>query len=361
MQSEKEQQCAECVRPNCNGQSHLTEDVYLGCSQCGIELNDIIELLECASLRSSDVCEICDHTYLESESQDEHFMAHFYVPPVKVFLCMDCESHTSSDSLVIPIKVVFHCETCGDVFTTNRILNRHRIDVHAIHKNYPCRDCQNSFKSKSRLAYHRKRKHPKAAKLDDVYPCRVCERVVYGSKAERNSHENQTHRDPETRQFSCPHCDQLYPNASFLENHMLKHTQRKSHTCDVCGKAFSRLGHMEYHRSTHTDMKLFECYMCDGKAFKTVQSLKLHLNRMHTANRPGYPCEQCGKVFKDTSDRRRHRWTHGGTPKNFACEMCPKRFYERKALRFHMRVHSKVTTNKTDSTKLKVNTGEIEM
>lgn len=56
---------------------------------------------------------------------------------------------------------------------------------------------------------------------------------------------------------------------------------------------------------------------------------------------PRYPCELCDRVFKDSSDLRRHRWSHGGFERRFGCDLCEKRFYEMKALRAHQRTHER--------------------
>lgn len=56
---------------------------------------------------------------------------------------------------------------------------------------------------------------------------------------------------------------------------------------------------------------------------------------------PRYPCELCDRVFKDSSDLRRHRWSHGGFEKRFGCSLCDKRFYEMRSLRAHQRTHER--------------------
>lgn len=372
MLSDKEQTCTQCVRPNCNGQNHLTEDAYLGCSQCGIELNDIIELLENVSIRNTEQCEICGHNYSDVESSNEHFLDHFYDQPAKVFMCIDCESNEPTD--VYPDEPViceetapkkrkldFNCDMCEDgaSFTSARGLTKHKQEVHGcmVKTEFNCRDCDKVFDTSNKLSYHRLKKHPKQSVGQiDTFQCRICETEIFGTKPERNQHENEIHRDPETNHYPCPFCEKTYPNVSFLANHLLKHTKKRTHTCEICGKSFGRMCHLDYHRSTHTDQKLFECALCEGKSFKTAHSLNHHVARMHT-ERPGYPCDLCDRVFKDTSDRRRHRWSHGGITKRFACELCPKKFYEQRAVRFHMKVHNKamlaVSDGSSDDSKSK--------
>lgn len=352
--------CTECVRPNCNGQTHLTADAYLGCSQCGIELNDIIELVDNESQRSAEQCEICGHQYTAADWRNNHFLAHFYDQPAKVFLCIDCDESSPPAAaatiepdppLLAPLQQVsaaahLRCAICDDLhFTSTRVLTKHNLDVHGITRRtqFACRHCSQVFESANKLSYHRLKQHPKPATTGDDhhFPCRICDVEIFTAKPERTQHENDVHRDRDTNLFPCPFCERTYANVSFLAIHMLKHTQKRAHVCDVCGKSFGRRTHMQYHRSTHTDRKPFECYMCDGaKTFKTEHSLNHHVARMHTV-RPGYRCEQCARVFKDTSDLRRHRWTHGGYEKKFECAVCLKRFYERKAVRVHMRSHER--------------------
>lgn len=353
--------CVDCIRPNCNGRTHLTKDAYLGCSQCGIELMDVIELVEEASLRSNTSCEICGLLYDSDCSNSEHFLSHFYAHPAKVFLCIECEStQTDADikadcgqsnegisDLEHDKGIPHNCNICNDktIFASVRSLNKHNLQVHGIatQTRFTCRDCWHVFGTLSKLSYHRRKHHLRPGETENtkyVFPCRVCDVEIYKTKAERTQHENDLHRDRDTMQFPCPFCERTFSNTSTLALHLVKHTKKRDYKCDICNKSFSRFSHMEYHRTTHTELKLFDCDICEQKSFKTELSLQRHIIRMHT-ERPGYPCDMCEKVFKDTSDRRRHRRTHGGFEKTFKCSICEKAFYENKSLRFHMRTHKK--------------------
>lgn len=188
-----------------------------------------------------------------------------------------------------------------------------------------CQDCAAFFDNRTQLANHRTKNHPKrrrrrqqlpppsdtehdtnnsedtAADNDDTggpvntneFTCRLCpvddddgatttKLPKFDNRAALRAHEDAEHRNVDTAQFPCTHCDRQFACASFLALHVLKHTKRKMFSCPECGRQFARLAHLQYHQSTHTDQKLFECTDCSdtlngkSKRFKTEESLRRH-------------------------------------------------------------------------------------
>jgi len=82
---------------------------------------------------------------------------------------------------------------------------------------------------------------------------------------------------------------------------------------------------------------VFKCEQCD-KVFKQSSSLKTH-KRSHSGIKP-FVCSICNKNFSASFALRRHERIHTGE-KAFKCEFCGKNFSRKDALKQHERVHNK--------------------
>lgn len=365
MQSNPEQTCIECIRPNCTGQTHLPNGAYLGCSHCGIELNDVIELVSDESRRNKFYCELCGHRYTDNISDDTHFMSHFNNDLPKSLLCIDCGwmqddavdstpileetqlSDASNESEQQRNGRFVRCDLCktDEVFRSIRLWRRHNKKVHGTTEitKFPCHDCGRVFSTNNKWIYHRTKCAVAQKQIKTLFPCLVCEVDKFKTITERQRHEIDVHFNPKTLRYFCTMCEYTTISCNNLSRHMLTHSQKRTHVCEVCGKSFIRPHHLELHAFIHTDKKPFDCTLCKSKrSFKHNIGLQLHLRRIHSDQPRRYPCDQCDKVFKDSSDRRRHRWTHGGFEKKFKCTMCSMAFFENKFLRMHMKKHAKV-------------------
>ena len=119
----------------------------------------------------------------------------------------------------------------------------------------------------------------------------------------------------------CHLCGKEFQNIAALYNHQMQvHTQEEEVKCNVCGKAFKnkRLASGHYKRNHAYSLA---CEFC-GKNFKNNESLKMHINTMHTEDHEKpFHCDICGKGFGSQQTLKPHRQIHLRT-KLYYCRVC---------------------------------------
>ncbi|XP_041667962.1 zinc finger and BTB domain-containing protein 24 isoform X2 [Cheilinus undulatus] len=105
--------------------------------------------------------------------------------------------------------------------------------------------------------------------------------------------------------------------------------------CEECGKMFKNPLFLKVHQRTHTGEKPFRCPVC-GKCFTQKHTMLVH-QRMHTGEKP-FVCTICSKALSTKNSLQEHMNLH--EEKSFSCDKCGKTFTQKRQLRSHYKVHT---------------------
>lgn len=233
--------CSVCTKQNCDGRRHSTnsEWIYPTCEKCGIELNDLVELIINRSVRSTENCEICLIKYLWNDPDSHlHVLKHFERENITTIeqLCADCSSASNvedNDYLFVEqlegVQLV-DCKWCGYTLCASALKQHHRRCFQKPEKvksseprpqNFDCPHCTKKYSSDKNLSNHIISVHDPPSHQDG-FKCRFCDKMF--TRSQRLTHEKDVHMHPVTGLYHCEFCDRQCKSASEMEYHRFKHT-----------------------------------------------------------------------------------------------------------------------------------------
>ena len=134
------------------------------------------------------------------------------------------------------------------------------------------------------------RTHYKSHTIDFRWPCRYCEEKFKTLKRYKN-HIAKLHSEKvkeienssAIRFYQCTACPKILIDKDHFEEHMNVHTGTKPHKCQYCGKGFCSKKNTVQHEKTHTGAQKLRCELCPKK-YSDPAALKVHLKNKHNVN-----------------------------------------------------------------------------
>uniref|UniRef100_A0ABK9NH00 C2H2-type domain-containing protein n=1 Tax=Glossina morsitans morsitans TaxID=37546 RepID=A0ABK9NH00_GLOMM len=233
-------------------------------------------------------------------------------------------------------KKSFQCEDCDKTLSSCASLRVHIARYHETKSKkpkdsdngMPCIECEEVFTNQKLYDRH-------CVEVHDGFKCSLCEKrfkIRYSCKRHELLHNK-------IKEFICSFegCNKSFTEHYYLKRHQDVHQTERNFICNFenCGKAFHAKRRLWQHQKIHTKPKNFICDMC-GYSCRERVTLRVH-QRIHTGERP-YVCKICNKTFISSSSLGDHMASHAST-RTHVCKICNARFARPKALYHHSFLH----------------------
>ena len=209
------------------------------------------------------------------------------------------------------------CPFCDKKFSWPYITKRH-IKLEHKDEKIKCEMCPKSFHSKQSLNYHNLATH--TDKSPPSESCTICDKK-FNSKVTLGNHIKLVHRD--TDLFECGKCETKFKRKKYLDAHLLhvhgmdqkkedywQDLPRKYFKCETCKAEFIRKGDLKVHMDVkHLAQEINSCDLCPSK-FKWKKDLQSHKLEKHGPGENKHQCPECGKMFNQRRNMKRHHKTH---------------------------------------------------
>ena len=304
-------------------------------------------------------CELCNKHFLRKYKFARHMLTH---SGTKYYECDQCGRRFNGPDYVRRHKKTycvgnqgkrFACSICSVTFSEKRLVEAHEA-IHNGTSQYHCTICDKHF-----LKKHTFKNHMAIHDGTRPYKCSKCDKGFI-QKSDMQRHEATHDKDGPLK---CGACHEEFELPEDLEMHFNMSEVCQPIACDVCGRAFSHTGNLRRHRLTHLKVRPFPCEHCDKSflsqaelnkhlpnhstektipcphcdlKFRTKDQLHSHKTREHGHEMETFKCEECDKVFSDTTNYHRHVRISHMKGKPYSCTMCERDFGSRSELQRHM-------------------------
>ncbi|XP_048002033.1 zinc finger protein 234-like isoform X2 [Leguminivora glycinivorella] len=210
-------------------------------------------------------CEICGETFQQKNTLKIHIKTHSTQPNSKDYKCDNVGeksntfnrrsynySHRTGQS--------YWCYVCKRQFRTEAILKRH-ILFHNDVRPYSCSICKKGFLTINYLKQHilrhcdgpgsSIRPHSVITSKPKDYYCKICAES-FRSRFRLDEHLIVYHN---INPYSCGICKKRFKTASQLKVHIMIHSDIPLYSCDVCKKRFKTKAYVKTHKRCHSHVR----------------------------------------------------------------------------------------------------------
>lgn len=197
------------------------------------------------------------------------------------------------------------CKECPMVFSSMMYLKLHMRRKHNAYIEdfrLHCKMCKLSYDKLESLKRHVRRKH-----LSGVF-CDVCGRVFESQEAfGKHSHEKPINE--------CEVCGLIFVSQGGLRKHMRcthkMETVPNTVFCTICKAGFHENRQLKVHlMKVHLNVT-YTCKFCEHKTFKSKESYRKHVVRLHSGKYPKlngqHDCDVCSEQFATEHELCKHR------------------------------------------------------
>lgn len=245
-------------------------------------------------------------------------------------------------------RMPYECQECLKPFSSAKALRIHGI-THKDIERQMCSDCGRTFNNTGTLNIHIRERHLPDTDPRRFFPCRYCDNK-FKTNHQLYSHLLKTHKKS-AETFTCDHCQRDFKSKRLIFAHM-DNVHSKMHMCSVCSKAFHHKAHRDDHENTHTGRRPHQCLLCP-KEFMNKAGLTRH-NKIHgdesksqiiPKNAPHiikskrkykFKCKICSKAFPYEAARDDHENIHTGR-RPYQCRLCEKDYSTKRTFKYHIK------------------------
>ncbi|XP_076232943.1 uncharacterized protein LOC143178289 [Calliopsis andreniformis] len=254
--------------------------------------------------------------------------------------------------LLPEVRTSYKCVYCGMTYLVFKKFHSHITQDHK-KRDLTCSECIAMFKSPSDFLTHhethrisRNRKQSaerknEASKSLPTISTPIKDWDTFEAKVNSG-------KIPSGKQYSCALCNLEFTTRAELTEHRNLHLKVKIYSCVICRSMFSSAGALEIHMKDHGIEDPNErnanssCVEYGTVEEESRDSTTMNVSATSEPGTKKNECEQCGKIFSNCANVRRHKRnvhkstkTHKSNKVMLQCPQCPKSFVFQANLNLH--------------------------